>query len=225
MTSVDTQVVLKGDLPTHKMNVTVAICQPTQILRQGVEMDIRIYSRNLDLNADAESYIHKKFSRLKRHLNKISEAKLEISQTSSRSQGERVNAQMTLSIGGYTLRGQEAGPNVYAAVDAVTDIVDRQIRRFKGKVYRSEKARKSIQPQTETDDLVDLEQQDALEELGQLVRTKRFTMTPMSVEDAILQMEMLGHSFFLFFNMDSSEYNVAYRRMDGDYGLIEPQLA
>ena len=72
---------------------------------------------------------------------------------------------------------------------------------------------------------MDLEQQDALEELGQLVRTKRFTMTPMSVEDAILQMEMLGHSFFLFFNMDSSEYNVAYHRMDGDYGLIEPQLA
>ena len=63
-----------------------------------------------------------------------------------------------------------------------------------------------------------------MEETGQLVRTKRFAMEPMSVEDAILQMEMLDHSFFLFFNMDSSEYNVAYRRQDGDYGLIEPEL-
>ena len=71
---------------------------------------------------------------------------------------------------------------------------------------------------------MDLEQEDALEELGKLVRTKRFVMTPMSVEDAILQMEMLGHNFFLFFNTDSDEYNVAYRRNDGDYGLIEPQL-
>ncbi|MCH7802236.1 MAG: ribosome-associated translation inhibitor RaiA [Chloroflexi bacterium] len=114
-------------------------------------MDIRIYSKNLDLNADAESYIHKKFEKLKRHLNQISDAKLEISRTSTRSQGERVNAQMTLSVGGYTLRGQDAGSNVFAAVDAVTDIVDRQIRRFKGKVYRSEKARKSVEPQTDAE--------------------------------------------------------------------------
>jgi len=57
-----------------------------------------------------------------------------------------------------------------------------------------------------------------------LLRTKWFAMEPMSVKDASLQMEMLDHSFFLFFNMDSSEYNVAYRRQDGDYGLIEPEL-
>ena len=57
-----------------------------------------------------------------------------------------------------------------------------------------------------------------------MLRTKWFAMEPMSVEDALLQMEMLDHSFFLFFNMDSSEYNVAYRRQDGDYGLIEPEL-
>jgi putative sigma-54 modulation protein len=188
-------------------------------------MDIRIYSKNLDLNADAESYIHKKFDRLKRHLNQMSDAKVEISRTSTRSQGERVNAQMTLSVGGYTLRGQDVGDNVFAAVDSVTDIVDRQIRRFKGKVYRSEKGQKSLKSlQPEPEILVDLAGEDALEELGQLVRTKRFSMSPMSVEDAILQMEMLDHSFFLFFNMDSSEYNVAYRREDGDYGLIEPQL-
>lgn len=187
-------------------------------------MDIRIYSKNLDLNADAESYIHKKFDRLKRHMNQISDAKLEISRMSTRSQGEQVNAQMTLSIGGYTLRGQDTGSNVFAAVDAVTDIVDRQIRRFKGKVYRSEKARKSVKDQPETEFPVDLEGEDALEDMGQLVRTKRFAMKPMSVEDAILQMEMLGHNFFLFFNTDSDEYNVAYRRNDGDYGLIEPQL-
>ena len=187
-------------------------------------MDIRIYSKNLALNADAESYIQRKFDRLKRHMNQMSDAKLEISRTSTRSQGQRVNAQMTLSIGGYTLRGQDAGANVFVAVDGVTDIVDRQIRRFKTKVYRSEQHRKAVEDQPPIEAVVDLETEDAMEEMGQLVRTKRFAMTPMSVEDAILQMEMLNHNFFLFFNMDSSEYNVAYRREDGDYGLIEPQL-
>ena len=187
-------------------------------------MDIRIYSKNLDLNADAESYIQRKFDRLKRHMNQMSDAKLEVTRTSTRSQGPRVNAQMTLSVGGYTLRGQDAGANVFAAVDGVTDIVDRQIRRFKTKVYRSEQHRKAIKDQPPIEAPVDLESEDALEEMGQLVRTKKFAMTPMSVEDAILQMEMLGHSFFLFFNMDSDQYNVAYRRQDGDYGLIEPEL-
>ena len=71
----------------------------------------------------------------------------------------------------------------------------------------------------------EVEEQEALEDIGQVVRTKRFEMPPMSVEDAIFQMEMLGHTFFLFFNMDTEEYNVAYRRRDGDYGVIEPELA
>jgi putative sigma-54 modulation protein len=203
----------------------VFVCLSSRIRHLSHSLCTPLSIISLDLNADAESYIHKKFDRLKRHLNQMSDAKVEISRTSTRSQGERVNAQMTLSVGGYTLRGQDVGDNVFAAVDSVTDIVDRQIRRFKGKVYRSEKGQKSLKSlQPESDISVDLAGEDALEELGQLVRTKRFTMSPMSVEDAILQMEMLDHSFFLFFNMDSSEYNVAYRRHDGDYGLIEPQL-
>lgn len=187
-------------------------------------MDIRIHSRDLDINPDAERYVQKKFDRLKRHLNHISDAKLEISRSPGRSQGDRVDAQMTLSIGGYTLRGQTKGNNVFAAVDSVTDVVDRQIRRFKGKVYRSEKTRRSQKGPPPLDIPIDLDGEDAVEELGQVVKTKQFAMTPMSVEDAIFQMEMLGHSFFLFFNIDSDTYNVAYRRQDGDYGLIEPQL-
>ena len=113
---------------------------------------------------------------------------------------------------------------MFAVVDGVTDIIDRQIRRFKIKVYRSGQARKGVKEQPAIDTSVDLAGEEAMEEKGQLVRTKRFAMEPMSVEDAILQMEMLDHSFFLFFNMDSSKYNVAYRRQDGDYGLIEPEL-
>ena len=192
-------------------------------------MDIKIYARNLDLNPNAEDYVQKKFNRVQRHLPNMDDAKIEVSRRSSRSTGEQVHAQMTLRIGGYTLRGQDNGDNLFAAVDAVTDIVDRQIRRFKGKVYRSQKGRRDRAamrdiPMDAIIDLPDSAEEEALEDIGEVVRTKRFSMTPMSVEDAILQMEMLGHSFFLFFNTDTSEYNVAYRRNDGDYGLIEPEL-
>ena len=193
-------------------------------------MDIRIQAKNIDLNPHAEQYIQKKFDRLRRHLPNLDDAKMEVSRTQARSARDRVQAQMTLNIAGYTLRGQDRGVNLFAAVDAVADVVDRQIRRFKGKVYHTSQARKSgrgfrdIPPEAIVEG-PDEAEEEALEEIGRVVRTKRFSMPPMSVEDAILQMEMLGHSFFLFFNMDSGEYNVAYRRRDGDYGVIEPELA
>ena len=110
--------------------------------------------------------------------------------------------------------------------------MDRQIQRYKGRVYRSEQARKLGRVQTtgaddatsstDTDDGLG---DDLAGGLGKVVRTKRFPMTPMTVEDAITQMELLSHQFFLFYNMDSDRYNVAYQRHDGDYGIIEPELA
>ena len=193
-------------------------------------MDIQIQAKNIDLNPNAEQYIQKKFDRLLRHLPNLDDAKMEVSMTQARATRDRVQAQMTLNISGYTLRGQDRGVNLFAAVDGVTDVVDRQIRRFKGKVYHSSQAKKSrtsfrdIPPEAIID-MPDADEEEAIEEIGQVVRTKRHSMPPMSVEDAILQMEMLGHSFFLFFNMDTDEYNVAYRRRDGDYGVIEPELA
>ena len=193
-------------------------------------MDIRIQSKNIDLNPQAEAYIQRKFDRIQRHLQNISDAKIEVSRTRGRSTGDRVQAQMTLNIAGYTIRGENSAVNLFAAVDSVADIMDRQIRRFKGKVYLTAQAKRSGRGFRDipTEAIVDMPdsiaEEEAIEEIGEIVRTKRFPMTPMSVEDAILQMGMLGHSFFLFFNMDTSEYNVAYRRNDGDYGVIEPEL-
>ena len=192
-------------------------------------MDIRIHAKNIDLNPRAEDYIQRKFRSIQRRVQNITDAKIEVSRTTARSSSDRIQAQMTLRVGGYTLRGQDSGANLFAAVDSVTDAVDRQVQRFKGKVYHTAQAKKAgrgmrdIPPEALVD-LPDLDAEDAREEIDEVVRTKRFPMTPMSVEDAILQMEMLGHSFFLFFNMDTSEYNVAYRRRDNDYGLIEPEL-
>ncbi len=191
-------------------------------------MDINIHVKNVELNSEAERYIQKKFNRLERHLSFMSDAKLEVSRTAARSQADRVTVQMTLTAGGSTLRGQENAPNLFAAVDAVTDVMDRQIRRHKGRVYRSVQARKAAKAVPAISDestAPDDPEEDVLAELGKVVRTKRFPMKPMSVEDAAMEMELLSHDFFLFYNVDTREYNVVYRRSDGDYGVIEPELA
>ncbi len=186
---------------------------------------LQIHATNLRLDDGAREYILKKHGRLERHLKALSEARLELTGTSSRLKDERVTAQMTLSAGRHVLRGQERGPDVYAAIDAVADVMDRQIRRYKGKVYRSEQSRESVRAgavsgEESPDDGVPPPPGDE----AQVVRTKRFEVTPMDAQEAIDRMELLGHSFFLFYNVDTEEYNVAYRRRDGDYGIIEAEL-
>lgn len=197
-------------------------------------MEIQILSRNVELNPEAHAYVRKKFDRLQRHLRHMTDAKIEISRTNARAQADKIIVQMTVMAGGSTLRGQESGVNLFAAVDSVADVLDRQIRRLKGRSYRSVQARKAAgraaseadaAVATEVLDAVDEEDEELFEQLGRVVRTKRFAMKPMSVEDAAMQMELLSHDFFLFYNNTSGEYNVVYRRSDGDYGVIEPELA
>jgi putative sigma-54 modulation protein len=192
-------------------------------------LELNIFARNIDVDEPSREYINKKFRRLQRHLRNVSEAKLEVSRTSARTQDERVIAQLTLTTGGRVLRGQERGLNLFAAVDAVTDVLDRQIDRYKGKVYRSKQPRKAGRELT-LDGLEGLDSGALSDTEGsgfdrpRVVRTKQFVMKPMTVEEAITEMELLSHSFFLFFNADSSGYNVVYRRQDGEYGVIEPAL-
>lgn len=197
-------------------------------------MELKLLSKNLEFNSQAEAQVRKKLERLERHLKGITDATLELSRATTRSQGEQVVAQMTVKVNGYTLRGQETGPSLLAAIDALANVMDRQIQRFKGKVNRAAQGRRAARADMAgpngasplADDEPDDEGDEVfLEELGRVVRTKRFSIKPMSVEDAVLEMELLGHSFFLFQNGANDKYSVVYRRRDGDYGVIEPDLA
>ena len=195
-------------------------------------MEMQIFSRNMRLSERSEDYIQKKVARLERHLPERADAKLELRRTSRRSEADRFVAQMTISASGATLRGQETGLTLFAAMDAVTDVMDKQIRRYKGRAYRTSQARRSARRSAiredagalleELDAAIEDEVEEAIEELGSLVRVKRFAMKPMSVEDAIMEMELLDHDFFLFHNTETDKYSVVYRRADGDYGMIEP---
>ena len=198
-------------------------------------MEMQIFSRNMRLSERSEDYIRKKVARLERHLRERADAKLELSRTAARSETDRFVAQMTISASGATLRGQESGLTLFAAMDAVADVMDKQIRRYKGRAYRTSQARRSARSQAiredagalleELDAAIEEEVEESIEELGSVVRVKRFSMKPMTVEDAIMEMELLDHDFFLFHNNETDKYSVVYRRTDGDYGMIEPDAA
>ena len=177
------------------------------------EMDLQITGQGIEILPTVKDYIEKKFSKLDRHFQLINGTKVELSEQQTKSQDQRYRVQVTLDANGTLLRAEERAENLLIAIDKVVPVIDRQIERYKGKLTRkgnkngpSIKAKLNEEPTPE------------------VVRTKRFTMKPMSVEDAMMQMELLGHDFFLFYNSASKEYNLLYRRKDGNYSVIEPEL-
>ena len=189
-------------------------------------LEIKIHGRNVDITPDIRRYVDKKFDRLSRHLPRLMDAAAEITKTGSRSGEHRIVVQLTLMVKGQILRAQRRGSTVQEAVSAAADVMDRQIRRYKGRRYSSNQERKSLRYLS--DNLIpspdeDLPSADEMEEMPiKVVRRKRFAMVGMTVDDAIAEMELLHHNFYLFRNVETGSYSVVYRRQDGDYGLIEP---
>lgn len=192
-------------------------------------MELVLHARNLDLNQHMRQYISRKVNRVSRHLPEITLARVELVRQSTRSQKDQVSAQITLDVKGTILRAEERGRNVQAAFDAVVDVVDRRAQRLKAQIYRSEQAKRGSRarprrvPQGGPSGEEEPESREVLTSLGKVVRMKRFPMKPTTVEEAALEMELLGHTFFLFLNGETGSYNVLYRREDGDYGLIQPE--
>ncbi|MBI4233882.1 MAG: ribosome-associated translation inhibitor RaiA [Chloroflexi bacterium] len=190
-------------------------------------METLIVGRNIEITAQAKEYIEKKLSRIQRKVTSIVRAQVEVSREHTRSQDDRVVLQITLNLNGIMVRGEERAANILTAVDAVVDVLNRRLTHLKGKLYKGEISRRASRgaaaraqeapgPRPATaEGPIELS-------TGRVVRTKRFPMKPMSVEEAATQMELLGHDFFLFQDSSSSKYNVLYRRRDGNYGLIEP---
>ncbi len=180
-------------------------------------MELQITGKNIKLMPAVRHYIERKLSKLSRHLPTIIESKVEVSEEKTKSPQQHFVVQITIDSGGILLRGEERGEDLFAAIDKVVAIMDRQIEHYKGKLHDkgrgSSLARSEFSLGTET-----------AEPVGKVTKVKRFTVKPMSVAEAIDQMELLGHAFFLFFNADIEELNLLYRRRDGNYGLIEPEL-
>jgi putative sigma-54 modulation protein len=185
-------------------------------------MELIVHGHNLDLSPRLEDYAESKVKRLDRKLPDIMEARLELSVESTRSAEDRQIAQLTLRTErGTLLRVEERAADMFVAIDAVLEKMIRQIERYKGK------GRKRYERQRRrTAAAVKNGARPALEEAPptQVLRRKRFTLTPLTEEDAVEQLELLGHPFFVFFHADEKAICVAYRRDDGSYGVLIPEL-
>ena len=185
-------------------------------------MELIVKSRNGKVTERQRSYIEEKLNKLERYLDAISRITVEIGSEMRRDEGEMYRAQVTLLADhGIILRAEERAGDVFRAIDTVQGKLQRQLIRYKDKHWRRGKVRHS-EPQPELIDTLAAETEEA-DVPPRLVRTKQFALKPMFAEDAVEQMELLGHSFFVYRDAESSHISVLYRRSDGNYGLIVPE--
>ncbi len=185
-------------------------------------MELVIKGKNMEVEKAAQDYIESKLNKLERHLPDIGEVQVELVQEMTKSAENRFVVQVTINSHGTLLRGEERAANIYAAIDIVVDVLNRQIERFKDKLYRS---RRRISPLKRELAAEELQEERVEGKESRIVKVKRFPVKPMTPEEAADQMELLSHDFFIFFNPESDRFSVLYRRGDGNYGLIEPELA
>ena len=182
-------------------------------------MELQITGRNMELTQRLEEYVQRKVSKLDRYLSTIYSARVDLSVESTRSAADSQVAQLTIrSERGVILRAEERTADMFASIDTVMEKMYRQIARYKGKRQR---ARRGGVP--ENMGLL-VEDRGGEEEAAEVVRVKRFALAPMVQEEAIEQMELLGHDFFVFYNAEEEGINVLYRRTGGGYGLLIPEL-
>jgi len=178
-------------------------------------MEVSIFTRNMEVNPRLREYVEQKVGKLDRYLPRIEEARVDLTVENTRSASHRQIAQLTVRVPGTLLRAEERTGDIFASIDAVLDKMYRQIARYKGK------RRNRWHAATE-----ELPIEEPVEEAeGEIVRVKRFELRPMMPEEAVEQMDLLGHRFYVFLNADEGAINVVYRRDDGNYGLLQPALA
>lgn len=185
-------------------------------------MKLVVKGRNTDVSEETRDYIEKKVGKLDHYLENITEAQVEVAEERTRSQGGRFVIQVTAFANGTILRAQERDANFRTAVDAVAHTIVQQTKRFKEKLQGRGKSGPTIRSAEPVSPAV---REEGFEEAepGVIAKIKRFPIKPMDPDEAVEQMELLGHDFFLFLNAASGQYGVVYRRANGQYGLIEPE--
>ena len=182
---------------------------------------VEALARNMRLTDNTREYVEKKAAKLQKHLQGIDEIHVELSHNkAARSASDRQVAQITVRGKGYILRTEERADDLHGAFDIALEKMQRQIERYKGKHYHGRGDGRSAAEAIEADELpVD----DTGELLPLIGRRKKFIVIPMSEDEAVEQMRLLGHdNFFVFFNAEKNSIQVLYRRRNGSYGLIEP---
>lgn len=173
-------------------------------------MQISVRGKNVDVTDALRDYVLRKLKKLDRYFDGAGEGQVTLSV-----ERDQHRVEVTITVNGLLLRGEELSSDMYASVDLVVDKLERQVDRYRTKISRRVRTASMAAPLTVTEEEAD--------DAPKVVRNKRFPMKPMNVEEAIMQMNLLGHDFYVFSNSDTELVNVVYRRRDGNFGLIEPQ--
>lgn len=175
-------------------------------------MKVTVNGKNIEVTDALRDYAEKKVAKVAKFFEKSPIG----AQISLRTERGFHIVEITVQVDGLLLRGEEKTGDMYASIDGAIDKIERQVHKFKTRINRKFREENRVVLEEVPS------QKEQLE--PQIKRTKRFAIKPMSVEEAVMQMDLLGHDFFVFSNSDSDEVNVVYRRKDGNYGLIEPEF-
>lgn len=184
-----------------------------KIKEKGLDiMRIIISGRNIDLTDGLKAAVEDKIGKLEKYFTPDTDVYVTLSV-----EKERQKIEVTIPVKGNIIRSEQVSNDMYVSIDLVEEIIERQLKKYKNKLIAQKQNASSfrkefIEKEVEADDEI------------KIIRTKKFDMKPMYPEDACVQMELLGHDFFVFVNAESDEVNVVYKRKGGTYGLIEPEF-
>lgn len=190
-------------------------------------LNYNVRGENIEVTPAIRDYVESKVGKIEKYFDEVPEANAHVNlKVYSDRQGK---AEVTIPLPNIVLRAEETSPDLYGSIDLVSDKLERQIRKYKTKVNRKFRRQTAELPDAISPDLVE-ETSNLDSELNgetdegsdiRIVRTKRFDLKPMNAEEAVLQMDMLGHNFFVYLDGETESTNIVYKRDDGDYGLIE----
>ena len=186
-------------------------------------MQYIITGRNIDITEGLRSAVHEKIGKLERYFSPATEVHVTLSV-----EKDRQKIEVTIPVKGSIIRSEQVSNDMYVSIDLVEEIIERQLRKYKNKlVARNQGHPTSYAPSGNSfrKEFFDSEEETTEDDEVRIVRTKKFGIKPMFPEDACVQMELLGHNFFVFSNAETDEVNVVYKRKDGSFGLIEPEFS
>ena len=171
-----------------------------------------ISGKNIEVTDGLRSAVYEKLDRLEKYFNEDTEVHVTFSV-----EKDRQKMEVTIPIKGNIIRAEQESNDMYVSIDLVEEIIERQLRKYKTKLLVKHQAAVNLNKAF-------IEEQDEDDEEINIIRTKRFAVKPMDAEEACVQMELLGHNFYVFRNAETDEVNVVYKRKGNTYGLIEPEF-
>ncbi len=175
-------------------------------------MRITITGRNLDITPGLREAVEDKLGKLEKYFTPDTDVIVTLSV-----EKERQKIEVTIPVKGNIIRSEQVSNDMYVSIDLVEEVIERQLKKYKNKIIDAKQGSSHFQPEF-------IEKEAPEDDEIQIIRTKRFGMKPMYPEDACVQMELLGHNFFVFQNAETDEVNVVYKRKGNTYGLIEPEF-